>query len=83
MKPREIFGILVRFVGLLLVLYGIRALVLFLEVESAVEAVGDGSGAKLALLAMALLALVIGAYLLGGAPSVMRYSYPEFPKPAS
>jgi len=83
MTPKEIFGILVRFVGLLSVLYGVKALVLFFEVESAVEAVGDGSGAKLASLAVALLALVIGAYLLGGAPSVMSYSYPGSPKPAS
>lgn len=83
MTAREIFGVLVRFVGLLLVLYGIRALVLFFQAGSAVAGVGDGSGAKLALLAIALLALVIGAYLLGGAPSLMSYSYPESPRPAS
>jgi|GEM_PF-5163456 hypothetical protein len=83
MTPKDIFGVLVRLVGLLLLLYGIKTLVLFFQVESAVEAVGDGSGAKLALLAIALLALVIGAYLLGGAPSVMSYSYPESPRRAS
>ncbi len=79
MTPRDIFGVLIRFVGLVLILYGIRALVVFLALPSGVDAADGGSGVRLASLALVLLALVIGAYLLGGAPSVMRYSYPGSP----
>ncbi|HLM68546.1 MAG TPA: hypothetical protein VK358_13500, partial [Longimicrobium sp.] len=92
MNARESFGIVLRTVGLLLVLYSIRivaavAAVWFAKPQNAGSAFGLAPGAfgavpdlrtlLLGPVVTAVIALVAGAYLLRGAPGLLAYSYPE------
>ncbi|MCH7875717.1 MAG: hypothetical protein IH965_10520 [Gemmatimonadetes bacterium] len=91
MAPRDIFGVLIRLVGLGLVLYSISKLLVaafikFSPVWGMVQDVGGtfststvtlmDTGTLMAVI-QALLAIAIGAYLLRGAPRLMRYCYPD------
>ena len=92
MNARESFGVVLRTVGLLLVLYCIRVLaavagVWFAKPQNAGSAFGLAPGAfgavpdlstmLLGPILTALIALIAGAYLLRGAPGLLAYSYPE------
>lgn len=65
MTPRDIFGIVVRTAGLLSVMWGLSAL--------AVSATAYGQGAAVA----GLISVVVGLYLLRGAPHLLDYAYPS------
>jgi hypothetical protein len=92
MNARDSFGIVLRTIGLLLVLYSIRIAAAVVAMWFArpqngngafglpPEAFGALSDPRAMLLGpsvTALIALAIGAYLLRGAPAVLAYSYPE------
>ncbi len=92
MNARESFGIVLRTVGLLLVLYSIRiaaavVAMWFARPQNGNRAFGlpaeafagipDPRAMLLGPSITALIALAIGAYLLRGAPGVLAYSYPE------
>jgi len=61
MTPQDVFGIVVRTVGLLTLLWGVVAL---------------GSGAWVATEAIGI-ALIAGAFLLRGAPHLVDVAYPR------
>jgi hypothetical protein len=92
MNAREWFGVVLRTVGLLLVLYSIRIVaavagVWFAKPPNPGSAFGlapgtfgampDARSMLLGPILTAVVALLAGAYLLRGAPRVLAYSYPE------
>ena len=82
MTAQDVFGLVLRVVGLALVLYGIRALVGAITIQlnpafQMMREVGTESSFALPALITALVALAVGAYLLRGAPGLMGYSYPR------
>lgn len=88
MNPRESFGVVLRAIGLLLVLYSIRIAAAVVGMgwfarppggipREAFAGLTDPSAVLLGPSVTALLALAVGAYLLRGAPGVLAYSYPE------
>ena len=90
MNARESFGVVLRTVGLLLVLYCLRivamvAAVWFAKPQDAQSAFGlvppsevpDSRAMLLGPVLAAIIALLAGAYLLRGAPGLLAYSYPE------
>ncbi len=82
MTAQDVFGLVLRVVGLALVLYGIRALLGAFNISlnpafQGMREVGTGSSFALPSLITSLVAFAIGAYLLRGAPGLMGYSYPS------
>jgi hypothetical protein len=87
MNARESFGVVLRTVGLLLVLYSIRVTVAVAGMwffrppggipREAFAGLADSRAMLLGPSLTALVALAVGAYLLRGAPGVLAYSYPE------
>lgn len=72
MKASEIFGIVIRVIGLIITLIGIydiyRAFIMFVQVQS----IGS-----LSPLLFGVPSFLLGIWLLGGAPWLMLFSYPE------
>ena len=66
MKPQELFGLLVRLVGLVLILYGLRYLTVLATAQRPL----------VGLLLYVVLVFVIGAYFLRGAPRLLGWCYP-------
>lgn len=80
MKPRECFGIIVRTIGLLLLIYGV------FEAVSALFIVVDKSYTKPhsqphIYMIYSTIFNLLSLYLLRGAPHLMRFCYPENPPP--
>jgi hypothetical protein len=73
MRPAEMFGVVVRTIGLLVVLSAAWATCL-----GTLGVVGGGPGQVVALLFFGIPALVVGLVLLrGGADFVVRFAYPS------
>ena len=74
MSPRDCFGIVVRSVGLLLLLFGLYSALsgLFLLLVS----VYYQRVAPLSLFVCGVLATLVSLYLLRGAPALVRFCYP-------
>jgi hypothetical protein len=72
MRPPEMFGIVVRVFGLAISLYSLW--LLLSTIALSLEGLGEGT-AWFAFMEIA--ALVVGIYLLRGAPIVVRFSYPH------
>ncbi len=64
MSARDLFGVIVRTLGLIVALYGVAAFFLFLF-----EGIGLG-------IVFGIVGVVVGVYLLRGAPWVMELAYP-------
>ena len=86
MNARDWFGVIVRTSGLLLVLYSIQLGValaamrfnpLLRETQHGIPGLTTPSAMLLGPAITALAALLVGAYLLRGAPGLLAYSYPE------
>ncbi len=72
MKPNDLFGVVVRAVGLILVLTSLRQV--FIAI---VSLVGGGSENAVGLLLFGVPAMLIGIWLVGGAKSLIDFAYPE------
>lgn len=87
LNARESFGVVLRTVGLLLVLYSIRIAAAVVGMwffrppsgipRDAVAGMPDPRAMLVGPSLTGLVALAVGAYLLRGAPGVLAYSYPE------
>ena len=75
MKPRDCFGVVIRSLGILTlagcILYVYSTIIALLAPDSP-----GGSPASHYLIAAVVL-LILGLYLLRGAPHLMRFAYPE------
>jgi len=72
MKPSELFGVVVRTMGLLFVLTAL------LKVFSAIlNLVGGGPGNVLAMLLYGIPALLVGLWFLRGAKALISFAFPE------
>jgi hypothetical protein len=78
MKAREAFGVVIRSVGLLLVLAAIWSLFF-----AALNVVGGGPGNTGAMIITGVPTLVVGLWLLRGAPALVRFAFPAGPQAAS
>ena len=75
MKPEDWFGIILRAFGLMLSVYAAWFLVYAIaEFAGMPEAT---PGERIQYLVSGLFTTAVGAYLLRGAPHVMRFAYPE------
>ncbi len=74
MKPAELFGVVVRSVGLVLVLWA-----LWLLFWALLNIIGGGSENVLEMLLNAFLAVFMGVWFLGGAPIIVNWTYPKEP----
>jgi hypothetical protein len=75
MKPREIFGLIVRVFGLSLFFYAIWYLIF--GIATVMGLLEEMPGYGLSYFLTGLFFLGFGLYLLRGAPGLMRYSYPD------
>ena len=75
MKPEDIFGIVVRFAGLSLFFYGLW----YLEfgIATAMGLPEESAGYGVAYFISGAFFLIVGLYLLRGAPGLIGYAYPE------
>jgi len=71
MKPKAVFGIISRSIGLILIIYEIHALVL-----AVFGPLWAGFRVFITLACSVAIGLAIGVYLLMGAPHLMDFSYP-------
>ena len=77
MKPAEVFGVVVRTVGLLVVVPSLGVLCFAL-----LNLVLGGPASSGGLIIMGIPPLLFGRWLLRGAPALVTYAYPE-ERPAS
>ena len=73
MKPRDCFGVVVRTVGLLLMLFS-----LFYFIGGVAAAISPSlgrGGTPVYYVAIGGVMILVGLYLLRGAPHLLRYSY--------
>ena len=80
MSPKEIFGLVIRVLGLLLSILGVWYLIS--TVSALVSPETPGTNPFHEYLIWALIFLAAGLYFLRGAPHIIRFSYPE-PRPDS
>ena len=66
MKPSELFGVAVRIIGLMGLLYLVSNAVVFI-----------GTGAPWQLVVRTILLLLLSLYLLRGAPHIVRFAYSD------
>jgi hypothetical protein len=72
MKPSEMFGVVVRSVGLLLVLPALGT-----QFFAILSLVLGGPGNAVGMMILSLPVLLVGLWLLRGAPGIMAFAYPE------
>ena len=78
MKPRDIFGVAVRIVGLIAILVGLYYLVTGAFLLFAADGRFSTFGAIIWLVPAGGIALcLVGIYLLRGAAAVIRFAYPH------
>ena len=75
MKPNDVFGIIVRVLGLSILVYGIWNLAF--GVATAMGVQEHEAGYDIAYLVSGFLFLILGLYLLRGAPHLLHYAYPD------
>ncbi len=73
MKPNDVFGIIVRVFGLSILIYGIWNLVFGVATTMGVQENEPGYGIEY--FVSGFLFLILGLYLLRGAPHLLRYAY--------
>jgi hypothetical protein len=78
MKPAELFGVLVRFLGLLIVLGALWTLF-----WAFVNLVGRGPADVIAMLLCGIPLLFVGLWFLGWADTLASWTYPEKPSDRS
>lgn len=66
MKPEDIFGLVVRFVGLIGIVYSLTIAFLFV-----------GTGMPLLTTVKFIVAAIVSLWLLRGAPQLVRFAYPQ------
>ena len=74
MKPSDIFGIVVRTVGLVIALMGLWTIG-----WAIVNLVGGGPGGAVGLLVPGILELLAGLWLLRGAKPLVHFAFPQEP----
>ncbi len=74
MKPHDVFGIIVRMFGLSLTVYAIWYLLYGFATMAGLPQNQAGIGVSFFI--SGGMFLVVGLYLLRGAPALMRYAYP-------
>jgi hypothetical protein len=74
MKPKDIFGIVIRTVGLYALALGVPMVVISL---SAVVTLRSFETFQVTTILSGVLYLIIGFYFLRGAPWIVRYAYPH------
>lgn len=72
MKPSDLFGVVVRAMGLILVLTALWKLL-----GAVVNLVGGGPGNVLAMVVSGVPALLVGLWLLRGAKALVSFAFPE------
>ena len=72
MKPSELFGVIVRAIGLPLVLAALWQLL-----GAVVNLVGGGPGNVVAMFMTGIPALVVGLWFLRGAKALVSFAFPE------
>ena len=72
MKPSEVFGIFIRCVGLVLALFGLHELF-----RTVIMLLQNISVFSLSPLMLGIPTLVLGVWLLRGAPWLVFFSYPQ------
>ena len=75
MKPKDIFGIIVRVIGLVLLIYAIWFLIYGFATIMGYSEVNVGY--KVSYFISGTTFLLLSLYLLRGAPLLVKYSYPE------
>ena len=66
MKPEDIFGLVVRFVGLAGIVYSLTIAFLFI-----------GTGLPLVMTIKFIVAAIVSLWLLRGAPQLVHFAYPQ------
>ena len=79
MKPRDVFGIIVRTAGLSTLICGMWELVFGIATLAGMP--GDQPGDCGGYFMTSVLFLSIGLYLLRGAPGLLRFAYPTIGNP--
>jgi hypothetical protein len=77
MKPADVFGIVVRVLGLSMTLYFLWSLVTNIALSVSVPGMPGMEGITAWFVVTALVGIVVGAYFLRGAPQLLRFSYPN------
>jgi len=72
MKPSELFGVVVRSVGLLLVLPALGV-----QFFAILNLVMGGPGNVAGMMILSIPVLLVGLWLLRGAPGIVAFAYPE------
>ena len=73
MKPRELFGVVIRSVGLLMLIGGL--LYLYSALVTLLAPDTPRASSPMIYLGACLVWLALGAYLLRGAPHLLRFAY--------
>ena len=66
MKPADIFGLVVRLIGLVGVVYSLTTAFLFI-----------GTGVPVLVTIKFIIAAILSLWLLRGAPQLVRFAYPD------
>lgn len=72
MKPSEVFGVVIRAIGLVVVVWAVGILGFAL-----MNLVGGGPASVVGLSIIGIPVLLFGLWLLRGAPAVVRFAYPS------
>jgi hypothetical protein len=74
MRPPEVFGLVVRVLGLTMTMYSLWSLVTNIAISMSVPGV---DGITVWFVVTAIVGVVVGIYFLRGAPRLLRFSYPH------
>jgi len=74
MQPSDVFGIVVRVLGLTLTVYSLWSLITNIAISLSVPGV---DGITVWFVVTAIVGIVVGLYFLRGAPRLLRFSYPQ------
>src|SRR5258706_5353230 len=92
MKPKEIFGVVLRFIGLVGLLYTCRHIYIMIHktgtwhlgwLLSNWDTSGKDHWGELRAFVLEIVLILFGIYLLQGAPKLMKFMYPEEKKDTS
>jgi hypothetical protein len=78
MKPSELFGVVIRTIGLLLLGYGLLQLLWAL-----INLVGGGPGNVIVMLLVRIPSVIFGIWFLRGAETLVAFAYPPGPPEAA